>query len=473
MFFYRSPARVRPPETGDLSAFRASQPREFSLIHGDGKYYEHSPRREPIRRLLALSALLFAIPANAVDIEWVTVGDPGNNPDDTGFGAVAEVYRISKYEVTNAQYTEFLNAVAATDTYALYNTSMGLGYGGIARRGRSGSYTYSTIFDRGDMPVNWVSLYDALRFANWLHNGQPEGVQDSTTTEDGAYDMSLEGVVVRKTSATIFLTSEDEWYKAAYFNGTSYFEYPAGSDTEMTCAAPGATSNTANCGFPPVVNDLTDVGSYTESASPYGTFDQGGNVFEWNEAVIGSNRCLRGLSFLHNLLPFYLAASYRYFYYPSFAYSDLGFRVASIPEDECSDSLDNDGDGFTDYPDDPGCVDADDPSELSPLLVCDDGSDNDEDELVDYPADPGCFNPYWFTENPQCQDGINNDPAKDDLIDFDGGASAGLPPDKQTDPDPECLGRPWKHVERCGIGAELAFLLPPLMWLYWRRRSRI
>jgi hypothetical protein len=61
------------------------------------------------------------------------------------------------------------------------------------------------------MPVNFVSWYDCLRFANWLHNGQPTGAQDSTTTEDGAYDLSLGSSVVRKAGATAFLTSEDEW----------------------------------------------------------------------------------------------------------------------------------------------------------------------------------------------------------------------------------------------------------------------
>ena len=79
-----------------------------------------------------------------VIIDWVTVGDLGNTPDDTGRGGVDYVYKIAKYEVTNSQYTEFLNSVADTDTYGLYNTEMASGYagtGGITRSGLSGSYT--------------------------------------------------------------------------------------------------------------------------------------------------------------------------------------------------------------------------------------------------------------------------------------------------------------------------------------------
>jgi subtilisin family serine protease len=141
------------------------------------------------------------------------------------------------------------------------------------------------------------------------------------------------------------------------------------------------------------------------------------------------------------------------------------------PAPACSDGVDNDGDGWIDAPDDPGCADADDLSERSPLLVCDDGVDNDGDTLIDYPADPGCFGPAGNVEDPQCQDGINND--DDGLIDFDGGASAGLPPEQQTDPDPQCtVAWQLREMPGCGLGFELALLLPPLMYLHRRRGRR-
>ena len=48
---------------------------------------------------VAVTFLLLAPAASAVNIEWVTVGDPGNACDTQTagcFGAVANVYRISK-----------------------------------------------------------------------------------------------------------------------------------------------------------------------------------------------------------------------------------------------------------------------------------------------------------------------------------------------------------------------------------------
>ena len=108
------------------------------------------------------------------------------------------------------------------------------------------------------------------------------------------------------------------------------------------------------------------------------------------------------------------------------------------------------------------------------VTACADGRNNDGDAFIDA-ADPGCRDATSVREDPQCQDGINNDPGQDDLIDFDGGLTAlGY---VATDPDPQCVGKPWKNNEfrqpSCGLGAELALILPPLMRLYMRRRSRI
>jgi len=265
--------------------------------------------------LLAMTLFVLAQAASAlVAIDWVTVGNPGNpcDPQTAGcFGSVAEPYQIGKYEVTNRQYAEFLNAVAATDTHALYNTNMATAgnpsFGGITRTGSSGSFTYSAIVGREEMAVNWVSFWDATRFANWLHNGQPVGAQDGTTTEDGAYTLTPAGIagntVTRNVGAEKFIPNEDQWYKAAYYNPGSvndpnaivYFEYPAGFNAQVTCMAPPGIANSANCAN--AAGDLTDVGSYVNSSSPNGTFDQAGNVSEVTDVIIVASvpsRVLRG-----------------------------------------------------------------------------------------------------------------------------------------------------------------------------------
>ena len=64
------------------------------------------------------------------------------------------------------------------------------------------------------------------------------------------------------------------------------------------------------------------------------------------------------------------------------------------PAAQCDDGLDNDGDGLTDFPADPGCTDAsdDDETDAPPVAQCADGIDNDKDGLIDFPDDPGCVN---------------------------------------------------------------------------------
>jgi formylglycine-generating enzyme required for sulfatase activity len=289
----------------------------------------------------ALAGFLLATPVSAVGIHWVEVGDPGNACDTQAqgcFGAVAYTYVIGKYEVTNAQYAEFLNAVADADPNALYNTLMASDLGGIARIGSSGSYSYGTIAGRETNPVNYVSFYDSLRFANWLENGQPTGAQDSTTTEDGAYTMITESYpggpfITPNVGVTFFLPNEDEWYKAAYYDpiSTSYNPYPfADGFNGAVCEAPaGATTHSANCSDP-LFGNTTDVGAYTTSPSAYGTFDQGGNVHEWTEAIISTGRGLRGGGWPPHSV--FMAASTRSYNLATEEDGATGFRVAAVPE---------------------------------------------------------------------------------------------------------------------------------------------
>jgi formylglycine-generating enzyme len=291
-------------------------------------------------------------PCPPVVIETVTIGNPGNAADTRyvtpGYGAVDYVYNIGKYEVTAGQYCEFLNAVAATDTYSLYHPAMWLNSYGckIERSGTSGNYTYSVAEDWANRPVNYVSWGDAARFANWLHNGQPTGAQDLTTTEDGAYylngAMSSAALmaVTRKCGWQWAITSEDEWYKAAYHQNDgvtgNYWDYPTGTNNVPTSEAPPGTDMTnGSANYSSAIGApyyRTEVGAYNAkpSDSPYGTFDQGGNVWEWNEAAVsGSYRGLRGGAFVGG--GYGLRASDRNYYDPTLEFNnDVGFRVSGV-----------------------------------------------------------------------------------------------------------------------------------------------
>jgi len=309
-----------------------------------------------------MAALVLAVTASAArgdvfnmgpgltSLDFVTVGNPGNANDTHGYVAVDYVYAIGKYEVTAGQYTAFLNAVAKTDTYGLYSTSMWSTYGcRIQRTGSAGSYAYSVAADRANRPVNNVNWGAAARFMNWLHNGQPMGAQGAGTTETGAYtlmgattDAELMAIS-RNDDAKFWIPTENEWYKAAYHKNDgvtgNYWDYPTSSDSrpsnDLVNPDPGNNANFAN-----FIDDsytiggpywMTEVGEFENSESPYGTFDQGGNVDEWNETLIDDYcRGLRGGSWCGDSVA--LLASYRSGSYPTSKYSVIGFRVASVPE---------------------------------------------------------------------------------------------------------------------------------------------
>lgn len=173
---------------------------------------------------------------------FLTVDDSNNSADSTGYGSVSYSYKISKYMTTICEYAQFLNAVAATDTYGLYNLSMGSNRCGLLRSGSSGSYTYSAKANYENKPIIWISWFNAARYCNWLHNNKPSGSQNSSTTEDGAY--TLNGVTVgvtksRNSEAKYVIPSENEWYKAAYYKGaginSGYWTYATQKDIAPTC----------------------------------------------------------------------------------------------------------------------------------------------------------------------------------------------------------------------------------------------
>ena len=279
--------------------------------------------------LVVLASVSLVKPAFAVvTIDYVSIGDAGNAADTADgdsntpgvqrYGAVAYAYNIGKYEVTNTQYVEFLNAKGASNSAGIFNGTMGA-WSNITQSGTSGNYSYSVSSTYANMPVVGVSWFDAARFCNWLGNGQ--GISDMET---GAYTLNgaTSGIIEVNAGASVHIPSENEWYKAAYYNAATatYSLYPNGQNTITT-----ADANYQGAG--PV-----DV-AYG-NASSYGTFGQGGNAWEWNDAVgSGSSRGWRGGSWGYFDPVTNLASSFRDTPDASYVGNSNGFRIASaIPE---------------------------------------------------------------------------------------------------------------------------------------------
>ncbi|MDR1283136.1 MAG: formylglycine-generating enzyme family protein [Opitutaceae bacterium] len=291
--------------------------------------------------LLAALAMTVAATAFAetpgssiIDIKTVTVGNINNAADTRyegpGYGSVSYEYQIGKYEVTNAQYVTFLNAVVGEgpDTYSLYNSTMSSSTNGGITRNSSNVFEVKTT-DWANKPVSYVSFYDAARFTNWLTTG---------STETGLYtftDGILTSTPDHATSTGWAIASENEWYKAAYYNpelnegAGGYTDYPwagGGLPSHEQGAVNGA--NYAGGG------GIQNVGYYTNAISYFGTYDQAGNMWEWNDTIYPENNYVsRGGSF--NYVDVNLgAASYR-LNGPAYETNSIGIRVVyltAVPE---------------------------------------------------------------------------------------------------------------------------------------------
>lgn len=270
--------------------------------------------------LTSVRADSFGAGANAFDIEFVTIGDPGNPADTTGdpnpAGSVAYSYRIGKYEISE-QMIDKANSLG------------GLGL---------------TKDTRGpNKPATSLTWFEAAKFVNWLNaitGNTPAYKFDNSGNfqlwepGDAGYDTSN---LYRNSLAKYFLPSVDEWYKAAYYDPIAgvYFDYPTGSDNEPASVLSGVAADTAvySIGREPPAN-ITQAGGL----SPYNTMAQGGNVYEWQETEsdtvndsVSSSRVWRGGASASNGV--YLTSGRRDTLLPAGYSSGLGFRVAStIPE---------------------------------------------------------------------------------------------------------------------------------------------
>jgi formylglycine-generating enzyme required for sulfatase activity len=295
--------------------------------------------------IVIASSIFSSLASASVTIDWVTVGNAGNAADPlTGYGAVAYEYKIGKYEVTNAQYGAFLNAAAKTDSYGLYNSNMST-YG-ITRSGSSGSYNYSVTGALANRPVVYVSWFDAARFANWMMNSQGDG-----STETGAYTLlgATSGAITKNTEAQVYIPTENEWYKAAYYDPQkallgAYWLYANRSDSLVSnrIGDPGAANYfhfayavTGSTAWSTDTVDTSDVGAYGSiSTSYYGTYDQLGNVREINDEIENEKVGVRGGSFASRIyLETDMNSTTQLRFMESTGESgDIGFRLAAVPE---------------------------------------------------------------------------------------------------------------------------------------------
>jgi formylglycine-generating enzyme required for sulfatase activity len=267
---------------------------------------------------------MFGASGNEFTIDFLGVGHEGNSPDpSTGYGAVPYSYRIGSYEIAK-------DAITKATASGMSNVPSGGGAAGG--------------------PASTILWYQAAAFVNWLNTstGRPAAYNLSFS---GSWSMSLWSSgdawqaggenLYRHKDAHYFLPSEDEWYKAAYYNpsGSSYFLYPTGSDTAPTVVTSGTTPGTAV--YAPDAPDFFIAGAAgvanAGGLSPYGTMGQGGNLWEWCETALdGSNsspseeRVMRGGGFGDTEEA--LRSSYRGSGRMVDGNIGLGFRVASVPE---------------------------------------------------------------------------------------------------------------------------------------------
>ena len=160
----------------------------------------------------------FVSGAYQFDLDFVDITG-GTTADDTGYGAVANDYRMGVHEVSGAMIDAY-NANSggpAITRYAQFSASQ---------------------------PATEVSWNEAARFVNWLnvstghspaYNYDPGSILGNDNIAlwslgDAGYDSSNP---FRNSNAYYFLPSEDEWYRAAYYDPAAgvYWDYATGSDS--------------------------------------------------------------------------------------------------------------------------------------------------------------------------------------------------------------------------------------------------
>ncbi len=256
---------------------------------------------------------------NQFDIQFVTISS--NTNPTSGYGIVDYDYRMGVFEITNEQWNQFKASV-----------------GGTVTGDPSTAYDSDAFYTGASQPTNNVSWYEAAQFVNWLststgHQAAYNFVDgeltlwDSSEAADGSH-------LYRHKDAYYFLPSEDEWVKAAYWNGTELQTYATEDDS-----IPVANVDSSYDRFS---DGPWNVGSGSKELN--GTYDMMGNVLEWVESpfiysasteyAASSRRAMRGGCYtMVNVGG--LKSSVHSNRLPEYESSGVGFRIASssaVPE---------------------------------------------------------------------------------------------------------------------------------------------
>lgn len=274
----------------------------------------------------------FGTGANQFTIRFVPISG-ATNPT-SGYGIVNNDYRMGTYEITNDQWDRFKASL------------------GVAVTGNPAyAYDQSPQWAGTDVPTNHVSWLEAAQFVNWLNTstGHHEAYRFSGSQGSSDYTFGTWGAVeadngwnlYRHKDAPYYLPTENEWFKAAYWNGVSMQTWATKAGQSLFLG------NGSNGGWNYGPNGLVEgaqpwnVGSGSQELN--GTYDMMGNVWEWTESPFsdtdyGTNayRAMRGGSY--GTYPSYLSSLDRdnnYGNYPWVEHVDgsFGFRIASdVPE---------------------------------------------------------------------------------------------------------------------------------------------
>ena len=149
-----------------------------------------------------------------------------------------ERFSISKYTVTNTQYTAFVQDGGYTEKWRHCWTQAGW----REKRNRTEPQKWGGVYDLPNHPAVLISWYEAVAFCRWLS---------------------------QKLCVEVVLPTERQWEKAA--RGADGWPYPWDSEITPDHANYNQTGIGTTCA----------VGIFPKGASPYGALDMSGNVWEW------------------------------------------------------------------------------------------------------------------------------------------------------------------------------------------------